>query len=143
MNLVNELQSLLSDVVTFYLKTHGCHWNVEGADFSEYHAFFAEIYEDTYSSIDPIAENLRKIGAYAPFTLAAFSQLRTLTETEFDTTPLQMSASLLADNDKLLVRLDQVFMAANNENRQGIANFIAERIDQHLKWSWQLRASIK
>ena len=32
---------------------------------------------------------------------------------------------------------------ANEERQQGVANFVAERIDAHQKWSWQLRVSIK
>jgi hypothetical protein len=34
------------------------------------------------------------------------------------------------------------FKAAIDLNEQGIANFLAERQDQHKKWSWQLRASL-
>jgi DNA-binding ferritin-like protein len=42
----------------------------------------------------------------------------------------------------LIAKLKQAFNVANGENEQGVANFIAERIDMHQKWSWQLRASL-
>jgi len=37
-----------------------------GPDFHQYHSFFAMIYEDVASAIDPLAENMRKLGALAP-----------------------------------------------------------------------------
>jgi DNA-binding ferritin-like protein len=35
----------------------------------------------------------------------------------------------------------KTFNTANESNQQGIANFIAERIDMHQKWNWFLKAS--
>jgi DNA-binding ferritin-like protein len=32
---------------------------------------------------------------------------------------------------------------ADNSREQGVANFLAERIDQHQKWHWQLKAVVK
>ena len=61
-----QLKETLATVFSFYLKAHNFHWNVEGPFFYEYHKMFGDIYEDVYSSIDGIAENLRKIGTYAP-----------------------------------------------------------------------------
>jgi len=39
--------------------------------------------------------------------------------------------------------LKDAFEMADAGNEQGLANFIAERIDQHQFWSWQLSASLK
>jgi hypothetical protein len=38
--------------------------------------------------------------------------------------------------------LNNSFATANSANEQGIANFIAERIDSTQKWMWQLRSSV-
>jgi DNA-binding ferritin-like protein len=53
-----------------------------------------------------------------------------------------MLTALLKANEEVLATLDMAFKVANAENEQGVANFIAERIDSHKKWSWQLRESI-
>lgn len=143
MDLVQQLRGLLSDVVTLYFRAQGYHWNVEGEDFSQYHALFAEIYSDIYDSIDPLAENIRKLGAYAPFTLAGFIAARSLDDSRVSTDPKSMAQDLLEANEALLKVLNAVFATANSDNQQGIANFIAERIDMHQKWSWQLRSSVK
>lgn len=141
--LVNCLKVLLSDVITFYFKAQGYHWNVEGDDFPQFHEFFATIYEDAYGSIDPIAENIRKCGDYAPFRLERFIEYRTVTDSNVMPEEVNMSQDLYSANNQVLATLYKAFECANRENRQGIANFIAERIDQHEKWQWQLGAVIK
>ena len=143
MALIENLKGLLGDAVTLKFKAHGYHWNVEGEDFAQYHALFEAIYSDIDESIDPIAENIRKLGDYAPYKLSRFAELTTLVETQVTSDPGAMAADLLADNEKVIVRLMDAFDVADQERQQGIANFIAERIDMHQKWSWQLRASIK
>lgn len=141
--LTNDLKTLLSDSVTMYFVAHGYHWNVEGADFSQYHSLFADIYEDVYSSIDPIAEDLRKLGEYAPFTLSKFIELRTVESVEVAPTPKAMAKALLKVNEGVLVTIGKAFASATKANEQGIANLLAERDDMHKKWQWQLTASTK
>jgi starvation-inducible DNA-binding protein len=141
--LTDSLNVLMANVVTEYFVAHGYHWNVEGQDFSQYHSLFEDIYTDIYSSIDPIAENLRKLGEYAPFTLGKFTDLRTVESKEVKPEPKLMAKALLKLNEEVLAQLVDTFKVANDANEQGIANFLAERIDMHQKWSWQLTASTK
>lgn len=143
MALTDELAELQADVTVLYFKAHGYHWNVEGEDFGQYHELFETIYEDIYSSIDPIAENIRKLGEYAPFKLDTLIKLTSLPNSTVDTNPKAMAKDLLKSNEQVVGKLKSVFDTANEANEQGIANFIAERIDLHQKWSWQLKASTK
>ena len=142
-DLNEELTELLADVVSFYFRAHGAHWNVKGADFSEYHKLFLKIYEDVYESIDPIAENLRKLGSLAPFTLGSFLALRTIDDASTTLQdPIALANDLLAANDIILDELSDAFDCATAYNQQGVANFLAGRIDQHQFWKWQLTASL-
>ena len=54
-----------------------------------------------------------------------------------------MIEELLANNMQMIDLLNQTFAAAEQENQQGIANFIAERIDAHGKHGWQLKSFLK
>ena len=141
--LSDALKVLMADVVTEYFVAHGYHWNVEGSDFSQYHGLFEDIYGDVYGSIDPIAENLRKLDVYAPFSLKSFLDLRTVESKEVKPEPKAMAKELLRINDEVLKSLEVAFKSATTENEQGIANFLADRIDMHQKWRWQLKASTK
>lgn len=141
--LVKSLKVLVADVVTFYFMAHGYHWNVEGSDFSQYHSLFGDIYEDVYTSIDGIAENIRKLDDYAPFSLQKFIDLRTLEFKDVNPTPKAMSKSLLEANESLLETFSKAFKEAEKQDEQGLMDYLAGRIDMHKKWSWQLRASTK
>lgn len=141
--LTNSLKTLLSDSVTMYFVAHGFHWNVEGQDFSQYHSLFADIYEDVYSALDPLAEDIRKMGEYAPYTLSKFSDLRTVEPKDVKPEPKAMAKELLRINDALIESIATAQKEATKAEEQGIMNFLAERDDMHKKWRWQLTASTK
>lgn len=143
MPLAQNLQNLVADVFVLYLRAHGYHWNVEGSDFFQYHGLFDEIASDIYGSLDPLAENIRKLGEYAPFTLQSFAASTVLTTNRVPTNPRSMASDLLEGNETVIGRLNECFKSANDEDQQGIANFLAERIDAHQKWSWFLKSAIK
>jgi starvation-inducible DNA-binding protein len=142
--LIMMLKALLSDTVALKFKAHGYHWNVEGDDFPQAHAFFEMIYNDYEEAIDSFAENLRRLDTYAPFKLSRFLELsQNVAETDVSSDFSVMSADLLASNDAVLNKLKDAFDTASAAREQGIANFLAERIDMHQKWHWQLKAVIK
>ena len=141
-NLPEELTELLGTAVQFYFRAHGAHWNVKGADFSEYHKLFQKIYETAYELIDPIAENLRKIGVVAPATLTEFMTLGYLQDANVGQDPMALARDLRDANDVFLDQLADVFDCASNYNQQGIANFIAGAIDGQQFYKWQLTASL-
>lgn len=140
--LIDVLKMAVASLVTFKFKAHGYHWNVEGPDFRQYHDFFGEIYTDVEASIDTHSENILKLGGKAPYRLTRFTELSIVKESEVSTDPAVLAADLLSDNELIIEFLMAVFDIANNTRQQGVANFVAERIDAHQKWSWQLRASI-
>lgn len=142
-DLAEELNELLANVVSFYFKSHGAHWNVMGQDFAEYHELFGEIYADSYSSIDPIAENVRKLGKPALAGLSAIALTAELTDTAPDVTDARtLAMEILSANEMLIEELVEVLDCAVMHNQQGIANFLADRIDSHQKWKWQLSSSL-
>jgi starvation-inducible DNA-binding protein len=145
---MNELKTsikiLLANATVMYYKTHQYHWNVEGVEFTQYHAFFEDIYTDVYNSVDPIAELLRKLDEYAPVSIDELYKYKTLEEeTERKVLLKDILASLIAANDEVLNSLNKVFDLANSNKQQGICNFIADRIDTHQKHAWWLKASAK
>lgn len=138
--LVEALARVLGDNVVLYTKAHGHHWNVMGRDFAQFHEFFAEIYEDVLAQFDPVAENIRKMGALAPYRLDDFLSLSAMSDVEVGSDALLMCQDLLEANNIILESIDAAFKVANSLNEQGIANYLAERDDMHKKWRWQLTA---
>lgn len=139
--LVNALAIALSDSIVFSLKVQGAHWNVMGPDFAQYHEFFQEIYEDAYSAVDPLAENMRKLGATAPSKLVEFARLTNVEDTEVGCMCVELAKDIQIANAVVLEHLKKTFKVADMFDEQGIADFIAGRIDMHHKWDWQLKAT--
>ena len=144
-DLINKLKELQANVFQMYAQAHGYHWNVEGMVFKEIHAFFLEIYQDVFESIDTISESMRKLESYAPFGAHQWHRNATININDSLTlSPRDMVGELLTTNLAVIENLNEVFKMANIKyNEQGLCNFIAARIDQHQFWSWQLKATLK
>lgn len=128
---------------SFALKAQNFHWNVKGPMFLQFHQLFEMIYSDTYGSVDAFAENIRKLGTFAPASLSRFNMLSKV-EDETDIIPAEaMVKELLMDNEKMLVILKKAYDAAEAVGEVGFSNFLAERIDGHKKHGWMLRATLE
>ena len=145
---MNELEASLKELqsmaMKIYAQSHGYHWNIEGRTFKQDHAFLLEIYEDVFDSIDAYAENLRKIGAKAPFGLQQLQQnsaLRIDDSLELDAR--EMFTELAKTNAQIIDKLKDGFDTATKARENGIANFLADRQDKHAFWQWQLTATLK
>ena len=137
------LKQLLASNFAYYLKAQMFHWNVEGSDFAQLHAFFADIYGDAYSAVDIIAEHIRTTEEYAPGSFERFQELSIIPgQTKVPRARLMLE-ELLADTQTMKDLVMQVFGAAQAEGREDIANFMAERQDSHGKYMWQLKSFLK
>ena len=145
---MNELEAALrislGNTFTMYFKAHSYHWNVEGMFFSQYHDFFSDLYEELFDSVDTYAEQLRALDVYAPISIAALYDNKTVEEDiEKPDDITGMLENLQTANNQVIETLNKLFDLATNANEQGLADFAAGRIDVHKKHGWMLRASLK
>lgn len=142
--LISAVKQSLGNTFVMYFKTHGFHWNVEGIHFSQYHEFFGDLYDDLYGAVDPFAEELRALGAYAPKNLNEIYKYATIIESDIlGDNVRDMLVTLEKDNLETIAVLTKTFNFATKAGKQGAANFIADRLDKHEKHGWMLRASLK
>jgi starvation-inducible DNA-binding protein len=142
--LADSLKTLLATEYAFSVKAQLFHWNVEGPDFAQLHEFFGNVYEEVYNnSIDKTAEYIRTLDEYTPGSFERFNELSQIQgQTKIPRARL-MIEELLADNTTLINLLNDCFAVAEQENNQGIANFIAERLDAQAKHGWMLKSFLK
>ena len=141
--LSDNLKVLLASVNSLSIKAQNFHWNVEGDNFPQYHEFFGNFYEEVYSSVDKIAEYIRTLDSYAPGSLTRYAELTIIEDQVKIPRAKLMFVELLSDNEKMIDLLNGCFASAEEENKQGIANFIAERLDAHEKHQWMIRSILK
>ena len=141
--LADDLKTLLATQYAFVIKAQFFHWNVEGSDFSQLHKFFGKIYEEVNEAIDATAEYIRIMEEYTPGSFERFQELSLITGQIKVPRARLMLQELLADNQVVIDLLNQCFASADEENQQGIADFIAGRIDAQGKHGWMLKAFLK
>jgi starvation-inducible DNA-binding protein len=139
--IANALKEAMANAVVLNFSAQRAHWNVTGPDFYQYHALFAEIYEDIHGSIDPLAENIRKMRSFPP-SLGEMMSLASISDDTKVTGARELASDLMMKNAGMIQLLKDVFTVAEDTNEQGVADFIAGRIDMHEKWDWQLRSSL-
>ena len=141
--LIQEMKVSLASTFSFYLKAHGFHWNVEGPNFPQYHEFLGGLWEEAFGAIDPLAEHLRTLGAYAPASFLRYKELSIVKDEINIPAPIAMMTKLTADNATLIEQLTKTQAIAEKNKKMGLANFLQDRIDAHEKHGWMLRSITK
>jgi starvation-inducible DNA-binding protein len=141
--LVENLKVLLASTQAFAIKSQNFHWNVEGSDFPQYHAFYDTLYNDVDDTIDKIAEYVRSLGHYTPGSLSRYSELTIIQDQVKIPRAELMFAETLQDCEKMVQLVVGMFDEATNEKQQGIANYMAELQDLYAKKMWFIRSILK
>jgi starvation-inducible DNA-binding protein len=138
--LINEMKRLLANTFALYLKAQNYHWNVTGPNFAQYHTFFGDIYEEVHGSIDTTAEEIRKLGAFAPGSLSRFSDLKDIEDETTIPESAIMFARLARDNDTVIQNLYNARKIAEEIEAAGTLDYIESRIGIHEKHAWMLKS---
>ena len=141
--LIEQLKVILGTNFALYLKSHGFHWNIEGANFPQYHDFLNGFYNEVWNQNDPIAEHIRQLDSYAPGSLERMLELADLEESQNIPMALAMMTELKRDNDRFIIHLRAGIVAAEQADEPAIGNFLQDLLGAHQKKAWMLRSIIK
>ena len=119
------------------------HWNVTGIHFPQLHEFFGDLYDELWNAVDPIAEHLRTLDAYAPGSFKRFMDLTSIEDEISIPVAMAMVTKLQEDNEKVIASLKKAYKLAEAANAPGLSNFLQDRIDIHWKHNWQLKSIMK
>lgn len=101
------------------------------------------MYDEIYESIDTIAEYIRTLDSYSPGSLARMLELSIIEEQYKIPRVDLMLEELLADCEKMIKLVTELFDIATEQRAQGIANYLAELQDLYAKKAWMIRATLK
>ena len=141
--LIEKMKVVLADTFAMYLKAHNYHWNVEGSNFPQYHEFLGNLYEELHGAVDPIAEHIRALDAYAPGSLTRFRELSSIKDSMTPPPAMGMMSELYGDNEIVLASLKSAYQSAETIGEIGLSNFIQDRYDAHKIHAWMLRSILK
>lgn len=140
---VEALRTLLASSYTLYLKTHNYHWNVTGPMFNSLHTMFETQYTELALAVDEIAERIRALGAFAPGSYSAFTELSLVKEERGHPDAKAMIRALMADQETVAGAARRVIETAEAVRDQVSADLGTRRIDVHEKHAWMLRSHLE
>ena len=141
--LIQQLKVILGTNFGLYFKSHTYHWNIEGPNFNDYHAFLNAFYTAVWGNTDLIAEKIRMLDSYAPTSLARMLELADIQEATSIPDAMAMMRDLASDNDRFIIHLRAGIVAADGANEPAVGNFLQDILDAHQKKGWMLRSIVK
>jgi starvation-inducible DNA-binding protein len=142
-DLGNSMKVVLADTFMMYMAAHKYHFNVEGRDFYQYHTLFQNIYDELWKSLDDIAEHIRSLDEYVPYSVGRFQELSKIEDDGKIPTAKAMVERLLEMNDQVTASLKDAVEKAKLANDEAMINFLGGRLEAHNKHGWFLRATTK
>jgi len=118
------------------------HWNVEGPNFSEYHEFWSDVYEDLFAQSDLLAEFIRQANEYAPGSLSVYSDITDVKDEEGFPQAREMFSTLLSNNDVMITLYNQLYQEAEKTEQYQISDYAAQRLAAK-KHAWMTCSLLK
>lgn len=140
-DVATALRKVLADTWALYAKTHGYHWKVVDARFSQLHTLFEEQYTEIWAALDVLAEQIRSSGELAPQGIAGIGNLSGIGGGDPTLSADAMIADVLDGHRTIIGGLNVALAAAEGTGDPVSADVLTGRLAAHQKHAWMLRAT--
>jgi len=140
--LAGNLTGVLADTYLLMVKTQGYHWNVVGPLFISLHRLTEEQYQNLFAAVDGLAERIRALGHPAPSSITEMIALAEIAEDTGNASAEEMVDTLVADHQRLVRRLREATILADEQHDAVTAGLLTDRMAFHEQAVWMLRAVI-
>ncbi|KPN16056.1 general stress protein [Bacillus australimaris] len=138
--LLNVVNKQVADWTVLYVKLHNYHWYVKGKDFFTLHEKFEELYTETATYIDDLAERMLALNGQPVATMKECLEISSIQEAEGNESAEQMVKNLYDDFSNIAEELKQgMDLAAEvgDETTGDMLLAIHQSIEKH---NWMLKA---
>ncbi|KML13629.1 general stress protein [Bacillus safensis] len=139
-NLLNVVNKQVADWTVLYVKLHNYHWYVKGKDFFTLHEKFEELYTETATYIDDLAERMLALNGQPVATMKECLEISSIQEAEGKESAEQMVKNLYDDFSNIAEELKQGMELAaevGDETTGDMLLAIHQSIEKH---NWMLKA---
>jgi starvation-inducible DNA-binding protein len=134
-----ELNVLLADVFSLYIKTKNFHWHMSGPHFRDYHLLLDEQGDQLFAMTDAIAERVRKIGGATIRSIGQIARLQRIADNDADyVEPDDMLGELREDNKALVLRMKEIHNLCDDTGDVATASLLEVWIDETQRRTWFL-----
>jgi len=143
-DILNNLNTFLSDLNVFYRKLQNYHWNIKGKDFFTVHAKLEEYYDEVNEKIDEIAEHILSLEGAPLGTLKDYLNTTKIKEAEnkkVDSTIVLNE--LIKDYSMLLSDAKNIKEKAEEYSESKTSTLMDEIIGDYTKKLWMLKQCVE
>ncbi|WP_296420144.1 Dps family protein [Pseudooctadecabacter sp.] len=141
--IADGLSDVLADTYRLLFKTHTYHWNVEGPLFYSIHNLTETQYENMFKAADELAERIRALGQFAPYTMADILGRSVVQDEDALPSAGDMCEILAADHERAAHRLHALVELSGDHKDPVTEDLATERSAFHEQAAWMLRAIAK
>ncbi|AKC67107.1 DNA starvation/stationary phase protection protein [Bacillus altitudinis MN12] len=138
--LLNVVNKQVADWTVLYVKLHNYHWYVKGKDFFTLHEKFEELYTETATYIDDLAERMLALNGQPVATMKECLEISSIQEAEGNESAEQMVKNLYDDFSNIAEELKRGMELAaevGDETTGDMLLAIHQSIEKH---NWMLKA---
>ena len=143
-DILNNLNTFLSDLNVFYRKLQNYHWNIRGRDFFTVHSKLEEYYNEVNELVDEIAEHILSLGGQPLGTLKDYLKTTKITEAEnkkVDSTTI--FNEIIKDYSTLLQDAIDIKKVADTNSENKTSALMDNIIENYTKNIWMLKQSME
>ena len=137
--IITELNKLIADYLTLYVKCKSFHWHLFGPRFHDLHLLFDEQATEVLDAVDPLAERVRKLGGSTITGIQHILGLRAIRDEDIVPIPAAaMITRLLVDNQHLAGWQRGLAVICADATDSATENLLAELTDKAERRVWFL-----
>ena len=143
-DILNNLNTFLSDLNVFYRKLQNYHWNIKGKDFFTIHAKLEEYYDEVNEKIDEIAEHILSLEGQPLGTLKDYLNTTKIKEAEnkkVDSTLIL--DEIIKDYSMLLQDAKNIKELAETNSESKTSALMDDIIEDYSKKLWMLKQCVQ
>jgi len=138
--ILQNLNTFLSDLNVFYRKLQNYHWNIKGKDFFTIHSKLEEYYNEVNKKIDEVAEHILAIGGQPLGTLKDYLSNTKIVEAENKKVDSNVILNeIIKDYSMLLQDTKNLKKLADENSEYKTSALMDSFIEEYIKTLWMLK----
>ncbi|THH39760.1 Dps family protein [Neolewinella litorea] len=133
------LNPLVADLIALWVKTKNYHWHMSGRNFRDYHRMLDDQSEELITTVDPLAERVRKLGANTITSIGQIAKLQKVQDNDnAQVHPRDMLLDLMEENKKMAHNLREAHGICEEADDIGGASLLEDYINATERRTWFL-----
>ncbi|MDV2686183.1 Dps family protein [Alkalihalophilus lindianensis] len=137
------LNKQIANWSVLFVKLHNYHWYVKGPQFFTLHTKFEELYNESSTYIDELAERLLALKGHPVATMKEFLEISSIEEAKSGLSAEEMVSDLSQDFTRLIDELKEGMDAADSLGDETTADMLLAIHQSLEKHNWMLRSFLK